>query len=550
MPAYNEGWCIFENIRMTRRILAEAGMPTEIVAVDDGSSDNTLAEIERAASEFGNVITARNPYNMGKGMALRTGFEHSTGDIIVFLDADLDLHPSQITTLINTLEEIPCEIVVGSKHHPESKLDYPLFRTVASWIYYMLIKTLFGLPVRDTQTGLKVFRRQVLDDAFHRLLVKKFAYDVELLAVAVRLGYRVRELPVVIDFKRALKWGRIRFSDVLSLFVDTIAIFYRLRILRYYDAARRPLAKERRSALVVALGSPPPENVVQRLMFDPEHTVRIVCLMEGGTSDDANGGIPVFSCEEELSSWVSRLSEPVDFIGFLGSGCLPLGSWVKSAIREFGDPEVDAVCGPVIPGPFSDDAERAAGMAFSSILTRGTDTRLYSYKQVRFVLRGLTDNLFIRSTLFGGSNLAVRGLLREGKFIFDTGISQRHLRYTPDMAVSRKVPPLMTPYLRTVWRRAFSDGCRVIRRNGPDNPLAAGIPLVLIGFVFFGWAFLPMRIYTALTLLYFAAVLADGFSYFSLQLALPASVGIVADHFVRAIAFPAGVMAGLFGRKG
>ncbi|HUT63063.1 MAG TPA: glycosyltransferase family 2 protein [Anaerolineae bacterium] len=139
MPAFNEGTHIFENISTTCKILYEAGMSAEIVAVDDGSYDNTLEEIERAAKLFDRIVVARNPYNMGKGMALRTGFDYSSGDIIVFLDADLDLHPSQIQRLINMLEDGSHDIVVTSKHHPESQLAYPWSRKVASWIYYMVI---------------------------------------------------------------------------------------------------------------------------------------------------------------------------------------------------------------------------------------------------------------------------------------------------------------------------------------------------------------------------------------------------------------------------
>lgn len=158
MPAYNEGGCIFDNIRMTRDIMIEAGIDVEIVAVDDGSSDTTLEEIRRAAKVFGNVVVAGNPYNMGKGRALRSGFEYSSGEIVVFLDADLDLHPSQIKKLIDVIEETPCDVVVTSKHHPESRLDYPFSRKIASLVYYIVIRSMFNLPVRDTQTGLKVFR--------------------------------------------------------------------------------------------------------------------------------------------------------------------------------------------------------------------------------------------------------------------------------------------------------------------------------------------------------------------------------------------------------
>ncbi|MFC1490192.1 glycosyltransferase family 2 protein, partial [Candidatus Latescibacterota bacterium] len=104
MPAYNEGERIFENIRTTIDVLNNAGLNSEIIAIDDGSSDNTLSEISRAAETFENVIAASNPSNMGKGMALKNGFGHSTGEIVVFMDADLDLHPSQIHNLIAKLD--------------------------------------------------------------------------------------------------------------------------------------------------------------------------------------------------------------------------------------------------------------------------------------------------------------------------------------------------------------------------------------------------------------------------------------------------------------
>lgn len=550
MPAYNEGWCIFENIRMTRLILAEAGISAEIVAVDDGSTDNTLTEIERAAEEFDTVVATRNPYNIGKGMALRTGFEHSSGDIVVFLDADLDLHPSQITTLIGVLESGPCDIVVGSKHHPDSKLDYPPFRKVASWVYYMLIKTLFGLPVRDTQTGLKVFRRNVLDDAFHRLLVKKFAYDVELLAVAVRLGHRVREVPVAIDFKRALKWGRIRFSDVMSLFVDTLAIFYRLRILRYYDPKRPPVSRERRNVLVVVNGGTPPEDVVRRLTFDCAHTVRIVCLAEDADLSGVSGDIPVFHLEKDLADWLAGEGRDVEIIGFLHPDYLPLGSWVKSAVRNFEDSEVDAVTGPCIPGPFSRDSERVAGMVFSSALTRGTDTYLYSFRPMRTVRKGLAGNMFIRSFLFGKSNMAARGLVVEKEFICDTGRNRTRMRYDPDVSVSCRISPFIVPYLRSAWLKAFEAGSRAPRLNDPGNPSRAAVPAALTVLLVFGGTFLPGTMYRGMLYGYFALVLLESVSYFSARLAIPVAAGIVADHLVRAVAFPAGVIAGFLEKNG
>ena len=338
MPAYNEGQHIFENIRMTHEVMRETGMTTEIVVVDDGSIDNTLNEIERATHTFDNVAVVHNPYNMGKGMALRAGFDYSSGEIVVFLDADLDLHPSQIKALISVLKMGSYDVVVTSKHHPDSQLDYPRSRKFASWLYYMAIKILFSLPVRDTQTGLKVFRRKVLQNVFHRLLVKKFAYDVELLATAVRLGYTIYEIPVVLNFKRELKWGRISTEDILNIIVDTLAIFYRLRILRYYDRERPSMPKEEKPVLVVVRGCPPAEEVIKRLSIYTN--TRIACISTHSTDNEQHGGILCFSNIDHLYSWIMSEGNTIQIIGFLGAGFLPVGSWIRNAVRNFEDTEV------------------------------------------------------------------------------------------------------------------------------------------------------------------------------------------------------------------
>jgi len=97
---------------------------------------------------------------------------------------------------------------------------------------------LFGLPLRDTQTGLKVYEFKVLEKVFPKVLCKRYAYDLELLVNANHLGYKVVEAPVVLNFRRPKKWGRIGFNDLYLTGIDTLAIFYRMHILRYYDSIK------------------------------------------------------------------------------------------------------------------------------------------------------------------------------------------------------------------------------------------------------------------------------------------------------------------------
>jgi len=234
MPAHDEGGQIYKNIEETVRTFEEFGCDFEIIVVDDGSRDNTYNEAQRASRSFKNITAVQNKENYGKGRALKKGFRYTKGEYVVFLDSDMDLHPVQIETFFDIMRLDNADVVIGSKRHPNSKLEYPAHRRVVSAVYFFFVKILFGMPIRDTQTGLKLFKRQVLERVFPKILVKKFAYDLELLVLAHHFGYRIAEAPVVIKFQRG-QWSRIGFRAILDTWLDTAAIWYRMYILRYYD---------------------------------------------------------------------------------------------------------------------------------------------------------------------------------------------------------------------------------------------------------------------------------------------------------------------------
>lgn len=234
LPAYNEERAILATLRET--VQALDGLDFEVIVVDDGSHDATHSEVLRAASADDRVRAVRYDLNAGKGHALKYGFGHvrPDADWVAFVDADLDLHPSQLRTLIDVQRQSGADVVIGSKRHPASKLDYPWRRRLVSVVYFWLVRLLFGLPIHDTQTGMKLFRQDVLAAAMPRLLVKRFAFDLELLEVAHRLGFRIAEAPVELRFGRG-HWGRISLRAIWTTLVDTLAIFYRARIVRQYD---------------------------------------------------------------------------------------------------------------------------------------------------------------------------------------------------------------------------------------------------------------------------------------------------------------------------
>jgi len=170
----------------------------------------------------------------GKGHALRVGFGQARGTYVAFIDADGDIDPGSLRPLVELMDRFAPDIVLASKRHPLSEVNYPPLRRLLSWGYHRLGRLLFRIDVADTQTGLKLFHRDVLEAVLPRMLEKRFAFDLELLVVARRHGFdRVLEAPVKIDYRFS---STIRPGAALRIFTDTLAIFYR----RYFLDTYRP----------------------------------------------------------------------------------------------------------------------------------------------------------------------------------------------------------------------------------------------------------------------------------------------------------------------
>jgi glycosyltransferase involved in cell wall biosynthesis len=220
MPLYNEAPRIAANVEQTLGVLRMLG-PFELILVDDGSTDDSPGEIARLAHQFpGEVVPLAMPH-AGKGEALRRGAQLARGTFVVFIDADLDLPPEQILFFVAIQRVKKADAVIGSKMHPDSTVDYPLRRRIYSLGYFWLVKALFGLPVRDTQTGLKLVRRDL------HLQSQGFTLDLELLVHLVELGAVMVEAPVVVQ--HSMKFGGIGLGTVWAIFRDTFQTWRHVR---------------------------------------------------------------------------------------------------------------------------------------------------------------------------------------------------------------------------------------------------------------------------------------------------------------------------------
>ena len=234
VPAYKQSKTIVDDAKNILASLDRLNVDYELLVVIDGRVDDTEEKLKNA--NLPKVSVYAYEKNMGKGYALRYGSARATGEFVVFLDSGMEINPEGIKMLWEHMSWYNADIIIGSKRHPASKVAYPIFRRLTSFCYQFLTRILFGLNVRDTQTGLKMFRREVLEKVMPRLLVKRYAIDIEILAVANYLGFRrIFEAPVDVSYKFDDLTHASALKPIWRMLVDTLAVFYRLKFLRYYD---------------------------------------------------------------------------------------------------------------------------------------------------------------------------------------------------------------------------------------------------------------------------------------------------------------------------
>lgn len=245
VPAYKQEKTIIPDVLNIKNALDELKVHYEIIVVVDGILDKTHQNVLKLKSSHIKVIAYEK--NMGKGHAVRFGMMHAKGDVIGFIDAGMDIHPAGFNMLLNHMEWYNADIICGSKLHPVSKIQYPIFRTVLSWGYRLLTFTLFGFKVRDTQVGMKFFKRDVIRNVLPRLLVKRYAFDIEILAVAHALGYtRIYEAPIEINFSQNTMKMKNLAPIIFFMLWDTFAVYYRLNLIHYYTHKRVAIKNKRK----------------------------------------------------------------------------------------------------------------------------------------------------------------------------------------------------------------------------------------------------------------------------------------------------------------
>lgn len=233
IPVYKQEKTIVKDVRQIKRILDLIRYDHEIIVVFDGKVDNSYKKVKQA--NIDKVKTICYMKNQGKSHAIQVGMKAAIGDYVMFIDSGMEIDPNSISMLLEHMEWYNADIIVGSKRHPASQIKYALSRKILSNGYYFLTKLLFGLTVRDTQAGIKIYKKDVINKVLPKLIEKKFAGDLEILVVAKSLGFnRIYEAPIKLDYTLGSVTSAATIRSILGILTDTFAIWYRNNIIGFY----------------------------------------------------------------------------------------------------------------------------------------------------------------------------------------------------------------------------------------------------------------------------------------------------------------------------
>ncbi len=223
IPAYNESHRLPKTLHAVQKHLVSQNLSFEILVVDDGSQDHTTQTVLNLQNQITGLSVITNQKNSGKGFSVRRGMLSAAGNMVLMMDADLSAPMDELDKLLPLVRDGHCDIAIGSRALKTSQIEkhQPIYREPLGYIYNDIIQFLLFKGIEDTQCGFKLFRRQVVEDILSRATrVDGFAFDVEILFVARKLGYRIAEIPIRWrnDPETRVKIVKHGFQMILDLF--------------------------------------------------------------------------------------------------------------------------------------------------------------------------------------------------------------------------------------------------------------------------------------------------------------------------------------------
>jgi glycosyltransferase involved in cell wall biosynthesis len=231
IPAYNEGARIERTLERVMSCVAAQGWDAEVLVVDDGSSDATPQIVQRWMVDHPRLHLVQNEGNRGKGYSVRNGLLQAAGDVVMFTDADLSAPMEEAERLVAALAD-GADVAIGSRWMDKTRqtIHQPLYRRFFGRCFNWVTRMVMGLPFKDTQCGFKAFKRPAAQVIFRLQRIERWGFDPEILFIARKLGYDVREVPVT--------WGHDERSR-MSYLKDGMKMLEEMAIIRGNSVAGR-----------------------------------------------------------------------------------------------------------------------------------------------------------------------------------------------------------------------------------------------------------------------------------------------------------------------
>lgn len=230
LPAYNESKKIENTFLQLDKFFSQRNYETEYIFVEDGSLDGTLDVLKELERTHSNIKLLVNEKNMGKGSSIKKGMLEAKGDYMLFLDIDMSTPLETFCDFEKYMGEY--DIIMGSRWSKKSniKIPQPWHRRFMGFVFYLIVKSFFLKGIIDTNCGFKCYKKKVARDIFSKQLIRGWGFDVELLYIAQKRKYHIKEVPV--------NWAHDRDSKVRTFLVSALTLIELARI-KYNDWKRR-----------------------------------------------------------------------------------------------------------------------------------------------------------------------------------------------------------------------------------------------------------------------------------------------------------------------
>ncbi|TSC91572.1 MAG: family 2 glycosyl transferase [Parcubacteria group bacterium Licking1014_17] len=222
IPAYNEEKRIEKTLRLVCDYLSRQPYDYEVIVVNDGSKDGTADAVRKTQVQFPQIILLDNKINQGKGGAVRDGILKANGDLRIFMDADNSTTVEQVENFLPWVKD-GYDVIIGSRRikGAEIAIHQPWHRDFLGAIFRFVVRTIVPVDVEDSQAGFKLFTAKAAAEIFGRLTISRWAFDVEALAIAHRLGFKIKEAPIV---WRNYERSHVKFSGMLKMLFEILEI--------------------------------------------------------------------------------------------------------------------------------------------------------------------------------------------------------------------------------------------------------------------------------------------------------------------------------------